>query len=45
MSAINTLNHLINHPLNKHARLSAVKRFLKWQIEAEFFRAQPSYHG
>ena len=32
MSAINTLNHLINHPLNKHARLSAVKRFLKWQI-------------
>lgn len=32
MSIANTLLHLVNHPLNKSNKLSAIVRFLKWQV-------------
>lgn len=32
MSIANTLLHLVNHPINKSNKLSAIVRFLKWQV-------------
>lgn len=29
---INTLNHLLNHPINKKQRIKAVIRYIKWQL-------------
>ena len=36
MSISNTINFIINHPLNKRHRLKSIIRFIKWQIISRF---------
>ena len=43
MSIANTLLHLVNHPLNKSNKLSAIVRFLKWQVGSRLVPGEVIY--
>ena len=36
----NTLNFVLNHPLNKHNRVAAVSRFVAWQVAIRMLHAR-----
>lgn len=43
MSLLNTLSHLVSHPLNKSNKLSAIIRFLKWQVGSRLVPGEVIY--
>ncbi len=43
MSLVNTLKHLVNHPLNKSNKMAAIVRFLKWQIGSRLVPGEVIY--
>lgn len=43
MALKHTVNFILNHPLNKRHRLSAVFRFLKWQIKSRIYSGPHIY--
>lgn len=43
MSLVNTLKHLVNHPLNKSNKIAAIVRFLKWQVGSRLVPGEVIY--
>lgn len=43
MSLVNTLAHLVNHPLNESNKMAAIARFLKWQVGSRLVPGEVIY--
>lgn len=43
LSLVNTLKHLVNHPLNKSNKMAAIARFLKWQVGSRLVPGEVIY--
>ena len=43
MSLVNTLKHLVNHPLNTSNKMGAILRFMKWQVGSRLVPGEVIY--